>query len=108
MNKKELVGIYGLIITVILAISNLQSLFFTICLVIEQIQTGMGFGTLLEMFTLMVWISHLICFPAILGSIGYFILHIMWSSDRRVLIANIALFSFLVFQILITNLFILI
>ena len=52
MKSSKASNVIGIISTILLGIANVCNLFFTICLLIEQIETGWGFSTNYEMLVL--------------------------------------------------------
>ncbi len=99
------VYVYGIVMIFIQAVTNIANLLWTVWLTLEQIDTGWGFGTRIEMLALLPWLSHLFTFPILAAAIIYFILHAIKGSDKTIMITNAALFSALVCQIVLTNLF---
>ena len=106
MKSSKTSNVIGIISTILLGIANVCNLFFTICLLIEQIETGWGFSTNYEMLVLVPWMIEIVCFPVIVLAIVYFILNIFKKSKHGLFVANVVLFSLLLCQYLLTNLFI--
>lgn len=106
MEENKAITVYGIIVIYLLSIGNLLHLFWTIWLTIEQIKTGWLYGTNLELGVLFPWLVELLCSPLLIAGIVYFVLHMLKPSNKNICIANIALFSLLVLQFFITNLFI--
>ncbi len=106
-NKKDLKTALGALAFIGCAIGNLAHLFFTIITIVEQIQTGWGFGTDLEMFVLYPWfIELLICLPAIAVYIVYILIFPNKPFLKWLLVSDTLLFGAIIIQILITNVFI--
>lgn len=51
--------------------ANLSHLLFTIWLTIEQVDTGWGYGTNLEMAVLLPWAIEALSIPLLLGTLVY-------------------------------------
>ena len=99
------VYVYGIVMIFIQAVTNIENLFWTVWLTLEQIGTGWDGGTRIEMLALLPWMIHLLTLPVIAAAIVYFILHAFKGSDKTILITNIVLLLMLVGQIVLTNLF---
>lgn len=106
MKENNAVTIYGVVTIYLLFIANLLNIIWTIWLTIEQIKTGWGYGTNLEIGVLWPWTTELLCIPLIIVGIVYFIIHFFNCSYKKIFIVNVVLFSILLFQYFITNLFI--
>ena len=106
----EVMGVIGI---VVLVIANLINLPWSFWLVTEQLETGWGYGTNVEMMALLIWMVEFVSIPAVIFAITYFILYNIdkrsqkpLETKSKVFTANVVLLSFLVLQIGITNLFI--
>ena len=106
MKEHKGMNVFGAIVMVLMAVVNLLHGFWTYCLIAEQIKTGWGFSTNLEMMVLMPWMLELICLPVLLTEVVYFIMSCFKRHDRSVTVCNIVLFSLAIAQYLVTNLFI--
>ena len=106
MKEHKGMNVFGAIVMVLMAVVNLLHGFWTYCLIAEQIKTGWGFSTNLEMMVLMPWMLELICLPVLLTEVVYFIMSCFKRHDRSVTVWNIVLFSLAIAQYLVTNLFI--
>ncbi|MBO5090443.1 MAG: hypothetical protein J6C27_05990 [Clostridia bacterium] len=104
MNKK--MNVFSIIMIVLLILVNLAHLIWTFGLVSEQIKTGFGFGTNMEIGVLYPWITEILCSPVLISAIVYLIISIFKRPNKNLLISNIALFSTILLQYIITNLFI--
>lgn len=93
MNKKNLKDL----LTLFLVASNIFLIGWTIILMIEEIETGFGYGTNYEMLTLIPIMKQIICFPMVIISTVYFVKY----RDRR----NFILSVLLVLQYILLNLF---
>ena len=99
-------NIFSIIMIVLLILVNLAPLIWTFWLVCEQIKTGFGFGTNMEIGVLYPWITEILCSPVLISAIVYLIISIFKRPNKSLLISNIALFSTILLQYIITNLFI--
>lgn len=106
MKENNAVTVYGVVSIYVLFIANLLNIIWTIWLTVEQIKTGWGFGTNLEIGVLLPWTVEILCIPLIIVGIVYFIIHFFKPSYIKIFIVNVVLFSILLFQYFITNLFI--
>ncbi len=106
MKKHPGMAVFGTIVLIILALGNLMHLLWTVWLCAEQLQTSWGGGTGLELGVLYPWLTELLCLPGILCSTVYFILSIFRRHEKKIIIANGTLFSLLLLQFGLTNLFI--
>lgn len=93
----------GIILITVLSPANLINLPWTFMLAVEQLQTGFGAGTLLEVGVLYPWMCEFVCFPVLLCGLLYFMIFPTKRATKGVFIANIVLLSLLVFQYIITN-----
>ncbi len=107
MNKKSIgINILGGVTFGYSIIANLTQLLWTVWLTKEQIQTGWGFPTNMEMFALVVWLTQLLCLPALILGAVYLILHIRKKSAKWLFVSNAALLTTLAVQYILINLFI--
>lgn len=94
------------VITAILAVMcNIINFPWTLWLASEEIQTGFGYGTNIEMAALFPWMTELLSLPFIVVGIVYFVTAILKGKRKRFLKPNVILYVLLIFQITITNLF---
>ena len=100
MKKSIAMNVLGIIIFVLLALVNLSHSFWTIWLVLEQIETGWELGVLWP------WMFEFVCSPVLLGGIVYTVVAVFKRPDRWILITEIVLLSIAVAQYFVTNLFI--
>lgn len=103
MNKTK-DTILGVIMTVSSSLANLAHSIFTVWLLIEQIETGWGYGTNIEMGALFPWLIEIASMPLLIFGIVYFI--ICRKTRRSLYVTNAALFATLILQYAATNLFI--
>ena len=106
--KKNSIGlnVYGGITFGCLIAANLSQLLWTVWLTLEQIETGWGYSTNIEMFTLFVWMTQIFAFPAFILGAVYLLINIWRRSARWMFITNIILLSSLAVQYILINLFI--
>ncbi len=103
-DKKQ--SAFGIIMIYLLAVANGFNLLWTWWLVKEQMQTGWGYGTNMDILVLVPWIIQLACVPVVIAAITYFITAVLKRIKGKVLIANIVLFSSLLIQSVLIHLFI--
>ncbi len=99
-------NIFGIISGILLTIANLSYSFWTIWLTIEQINTGWGFSTNMEMFVLAPYLHSICLIPIFVVGLVYLLLHIKERSRRWIFITNLALLSLLVLQHIINAIFV--
>ena len=97
--------VFGTVTAVMLSFANLIHLPFTFWLVSEQIKTGFGFGTKVEMGALLIWIAEIVAAPALIAGGIFLILHIRRRATRPIGVLNIILFFLALAQYALTNLF---
>lgn len=105
MKKNEPMNIFGAVLITPMVLVNLCHLLWTYTLVAEQIKTGWGFGTNMEMMMLAPWMTELICLPVMVAGVVYLVLSCFKRHHKGLMIANLALFSCAVAQFVVTNLF---
>ena len=106
MKKVRNCNVFGVILIVALSWANLLHIFWTVWLTLEQIETGWGGGTGIEMLFLVPWLIEVLSFPALLAEIVFMILSAKWKTVRGIRIANIVLFALMMIQISLTHLFV--
>ena len=104
--KSEGMLVFGAIVTLMLSIVNLSHMLWTWWLVSEQIETGWGYGTNMEMGVLYPWMTELICVPAMIAAVVYLIMSCFKGHSKLLLALNILLFVCALGQFVVTNLFI--
>ena len=102
----EKANIFGGIIITPMLLVNIANAFWTLWLTIEQIATGWGFSTNLELGVLYPWMFQAISLPFIILSLIFLILSFFKKANKWILITNIVLFALAFFQIVLTNIFI--
>ena len=105
MKPKKKMDTFATVMLVAFSQANLLMLIWTIWLTAEQIRTGWGWGTGIEMLAIALWMAELLCLPVLLAGLVYAVMCFYRKQSRGLLIANIALFVCLVAQIAVTNLF---
>lgn len=106
MKHSSKLTVFSNILTPLLALTNVSHLLWTCWLIAEQVRTGWGFGTNMELAVLYPWLTELLCTPVLLASLVYFILSCFYKPNRTALIINICLFAATIVQFTLTNLFI--
>ncbi len=87
-------------------VANLSQLLWTFWLTKEQISTGWGFPTQMEMFVLVVWFTQILCIPALILGGVYLLLHIKKKSVKWLFVSNAVLLATLAVQYILINVFI--
>ena len=106
MKKRRSGSVFGIVMIVALAWSNLLHLPWSIWLVWEQIETGLGAGTGMEMLALALLTVELLSLPALLAETVFLVLYgFREHSVRGIRCANICLFAGALLQFGLTNLF---
>ncbi len=105
MKKTKGSNVFGIILIVALSWANLLHLLWTVWLTVEQIETGWGGGTRIEMLSLAPLTLEMIFAPFLLAEIVYLILSAYSQSVKGIKIANICLFVAVLLQYGLTNLF---
>lgn len=105
MKTKKSMDSFAISMVAALAPANVVHLGWTVWLTAEQLQTGWGGGTGIEMLALMLWLTELLCLPVLILGVAYFVTGFFRRQKRGLLIANILLFVLLIGQIAVTNLF---
>ncbi len=106
MSENKYMNAFSVPLIFLLVLSNLFNLFWTIHLCLEQASTGFGHGTNMDIGVFYPWICEIICLPVLVAAIVYFIIAFFKKAKKPLLITNACLFTALVLQYAITNLFI--
>lgn len=106
MKENSGMNIFGVANIILLAHVNPILAFWTYWLTAEQIETGWGFSTNMEMLVLLPWLIQLLCLPALIAAVVYLVMSAFLRHKKGILIANIVLFACAVAQLIVTNLFI--
>lgn len=100
MKRKDLMEFFAVLLLIFLIPVNLAHLPFTVWLVTEQIETGWGYGTNIEMMVLLPWMIQALSVLVLLGALIYEI--IAWKKQYRaglrraaLLLAAVALLQFI-------------
>ena len=100
MKRKAL----GIVTLVLLAIANAANLLWTIWTGVEQIETGWGYGTNMDILALVPWGVQICCVPIAILSIVYLL--IARNTRKKLYAANAILLGALLLQCALTNLWI--
>ena len=106
MKEHKGMNVFGVITGMLMVGVNLVHAVWTYWLIAEQIETGWGYSTNMEMLVLLPWMIELICAPVLLTGVVYFIMSCFKRHEKIILVSNIVLFSLAVAQYLVMNLFI--
>ena len=104
--KNHKLSVFGVLLIYLLSVANAFNIFWCYWLVSEQIFTGWGYGTNMDILVLVPWIIQIACIPIAITTIVYFVISYIFSFKRKALITNIVLFSVLILQSVLINLFI--
>lgn len=96
----------GIIVTVFSAMANLLHLPWFIHILAEQVKTGWGGGTNIELAVLYPWMIEFLSIPILLGGIALFIASFFRRPKLGLLISSTALTLLLTVQFVLLNLFI--
>jgi hypothetical protein len=96
---------FAVIMLVALSQANLCQVLWTVWLTLEQIETGWGGGTGMEMLALLPWMAELASVPVLIAGVVYGIMSCFRKQNKGLLVANVALFVLLLGQIVTINLF---
>ena len=100
------VTVFGCLTLAAAAGGNLLHGLFTLWAVVEQMNTGWGYGTDMEMAVLAPWFVELLCIPVFMAGVVFFLLNIKRRTPKGIVIANAVLCGMLALQIGVFNLFI--
>lgn len=106
MNKNNRMVNFGTVVAVLLSGVNVLHLLWTVWLTVEQIETGFGYGTDMEMLALLPWMTELLCSPVLIVGMVYLVLSIFYRHRKGLVMINTALFAAAVIQYALVNLFI--
>ena len=105
MKTEEKMDAFGATVLALLAGVNVLHLLWTVWLTAEQIQTGWGYGTDIEMLALLPWLTELVCIPALIVGLVYLILSFFFRHRKGLTAVNAVLFAAALVQYALTNLF---
>lgn len=97
---------YSIVCSFLLIVANIIFLFWTIVLTEEQIRTGWGYTTDLELFVLIPVILSMLTIPIIIMELVFLPLSYFFKVTKRQFVINIISFFILVLQIFLVYLFI--
>ena len=105
MRKGRKMYVFAALLLTALSAVNLLHLIWTVWLTVEQIQTGWGYGTNMEMLALLPWAVEFLCAPVLIAAVVYGVLSIFFPHEKRMMVMNAVLFCCAVLQFGLTNLF---
>ena len=97
---------FGIVYTIMLSLANLCHLIWTGWLTLEQCQTGWGFGTNIELLSLLLWLTEIILSPLLLLSLIYLVVVLIKREISKAYFSTLALTVALFLQFGLTNLFV--
>src|SRR5574344_1450445 len=91
-HSQSVVLALGVLAVILLVASNLTHAFFTWSVIAEEIKTGWGQPTNMDIGVLVPWlIEGLLCLPSLVVAVIYFILYAKNKGNKPLFIANISL-----------------
>lgn len=96
----------GIIVTTLSTLANLLHLPWFIQILAEQVRTGWGGGTNIELAVLYPWMIEFLSIPVLIGGIALFIVSFFRRPKLGLLISSTALTLLLALQFVLLNLFI--
>lgn len=108
IKKSNAATVFGIIVTALSVVANAVHLPWLIWLSVEQIQTGWGFGTWMELAVLWPWMIEFILSPILIAGIAFLIFAIFRRPKKGVLISSAVLTGLLFLQFFLLNLFIIV
>jgi hypothetical protein len=104
-HSQSVVLALGVLTIILLVASNLAHIFFTWSVIAEEIQTGWGQPTNMDIGVLVPWlIEGLFCLPSLVVAVIYFIFYSKNQGNKPLFIANLSLTALVFAQILLFNL----
>lgn len=98
--------VFGIVSLVLAVWGNLGHLLFTVWVSAEQLKTGWGYGTDMEMAVLMPWLVEVLCIPAFIIGATFLVLSLKKPVSRVLRRWCVGLYAVLLLQIVLTNFFI--
>ena len=106
MKSDSGIKIFTIVMMLVLILCNLLHFgLFTFWIIIEQIETGYGYGTNIEMGALYIWLFELLLIPVFIVTLLYFLYGFLMKVNKKKMLLNFLLFVLILFQIFITNFF---
>ena len=105
MKKEKTCNVLGIVLIVALSWINILHLLWTVWLTVEQINTGWGAGTGIEMMALAPLGIQYISMPVLAVEILFLVLSVKRKTANGIKIANICLFAVALLQFGLTDLF---
>lgn len=106
MKKSNGMNAFGILTGIILFVANFLHSLWSVWLTAEQIDTGWGYGTNMEMAVLYPWFFEVLCIPAFLAGVVFLLMYIWKRSEKWIAISVGTLFACYFLQVILTNLFI--
>lgn len=108
VKKSNAATVFGIIVTALSVVANTVHLPWLIWLSVEQIQTGWGFGTWMELAILWPWMIEFILSPILIAGVAFLIVSVFRRPKRGLLISSAVLTGLLFLQFFLLNLFIIV
>ena len=105
VKSRKKMDTFAVVMLVALCQADLWLVLWTLWLTLEQIETGWGGGTGMEMLALIPWMAELASVPVLIAGVVYGVMSFFRKQNKGLLIANIILFVALLTQIVLINLF---
>lgn len=97
--------VFGGITIFMLSVANIVHLPLSVSIFIEQMQTGFGYGSNVELGALVIWLCELVILPALICGAVFLILHTKRKTSPMYFATSAVLLSLLSVQYIITNVF---
>ncbi len=97
---------YGFITALLLSVANLLQILWFVWLTVEQVKTGFGFGTNMDIMAIMPMFTAVVSIPFGVNAAVYLVMCLRKKSEKWVTILNAVLFAALIAQIGLIQLFI--
>lgn len=104
MKETSGIKVFRVVIMLILILANLLHIGYTWWIVDEQIETGFGYGTNIEMGAFFIWMFEFLLIPVFVIGLAYFIYCLIKKVNKKKMIINLLLYILLILQVFITNL----
>ena len=104
-NKNQAASILGAIVLVAMVAANVMQIPWTLNMILEQIATGWGYGTNMELAMLYPWMAEILSFPAAVLTVFVLCFPAIRPTERPIRVAAVILLALAAVQTVLTNLF---